>query len=358
MIMRDKFNNRFNFRNIAEAQKIQGFIGEIERCQGMWTAGTKLSPQILTILKKSTVITSAGSSTRIEGAKLSDEEIEKLFKNGLKIRKFNTRDEQEVAGYKELLENIFDSWQTVRFGESAIKHFHKELLKYSDKDQRHLGAYKTSENKVAAYDNDGKIVGIIFEPTPPYLTQKEMGELVEWTQKALEEKSAHPLLVIGNFVLEFLKIHPFQDGNGRTSRVLTNLLLLQTGYDFVPYVSHEKFIEDSKDAYYLALNRSQRTLKDDEPDIVPWLLFFLEVIRDQAKMAVGLSQKERIEASLSGKQLAVWQFIMEHKEVTPKEIRSALEMPVPTILQALNKLLGMKKIRRLGEGRSTRYEII
>lgn len=356
--MQDKFLKRFNFKDITEAQKIQGFIAEIERYQGMWTVGVNLSPQILIILKRSTVITSAGSSTRIEGANLSNEEIEKLFKSGLKVQKFNTRDQQEVVGYKELLENLFDSWQTVKFSENTIKHFHKELLKYSDKDQGHLGEYKFGDNTVAAYDKSGNIVGILFEPTPPHLTQKEMTELVEWTQKVLEEKIIHPLLVVGNFVLEFLKIHPFQDGNGRTSRVLANLLLLKTGYNFVPYVSHEKFIEDNKDAYYLALNQSQKTLEDEEPNIVPWLLFFLEVVRNQAKMAVELSQKERIETLLSEKQLAVWQFILEQKEVTPKEIRECLKMPAPTVLQVLNKLLDMKKIERLGAGRSVRYRII
>jgi len=356
--MQDKFLKRFNFKDIAEAQKIQVFIAEIEHYRGMWTAGVTLSPQILTVLKRSTIITSAGSSTRIEGAKLSNEEIEKLFKSGIRVQKFNTRDQQEVAGYKELIENIFDSWQTIKFSESTIKHFHKELLKYSDKDQGHLGGYKFGENKVAAYDRDGKVVGIIFEPTAPHLTPKEMTELIEWTQQSLEAKNIHPLLIIGNFILEFLKIHPFQDGNGRASRALTNLMLLKTGFDFVPYVSHDKFIEDNKDAYYLALNQAQKTLKDDEPNIAPWLLFFLEVIRDQAKMAVELNQKERIEVLLSEKQLAVWYFILEKKETTPREIRDALKMPVPTVLQALNKLLDMKKIERLGEGRSTRYKII
>lgn len=356
--MQDKFIKRFNFKDISEAQKIQGFIAEIERYRGMWTAGLALSPQFLTVLKRSTIITSAGSSTRIEGAKLSNEEIEKLFKSGIKVQKFSTRDQQEVAGYKELIENIFEAWQTIKFSESTIKHFHKELLKYSEKDQGHFGTYKFGENKVAAYDGDGKVLGIIFEPTAPHLTPKEMTELIEWTQHSLEAKNIHPLLLIGNFILEFLKIHPFQDGNGRTSRALTNLMLLKTGFDFVSYVSHDKLIEDNKDAYYLALSQAQKTLKDDEPNIAPWLLFFLEVIRDQAKMAVELNQKERIEVLLSKKQLAVWHFILEHRETTPKVIREALNMPTVTVLQVLNKLLDMKKIERLGAGRSTRYRII
>lgn len=356
--MQDRFIKSFEFKNVNEAQKIQGLIAEIERYSGMWSVGVNLSPQILNVLKKSTVITSAGSSTRIEGSKLSNEDIERLFKGGLKINKFSTRDEQEVAGYKELLENVFENWQTIKFSENTIKHFHKELLKYSDKDQGHLGNYKFSENRVVASDKNGKVIRIIFEPTPPHLVAKEMNELTAWTQKVLTEKIIHPLLIIGSYVLEFLAIHPFQDGNGRTSRVLTNLLLLKTGFDFVPYVSHEKFIEDNKDAYYLALNKCQKELKKAEPNIVPWFLFFLELIRDQAKLAVELSLKERIEVLLSKKQLAVWSFILENKETTPKEIREALDMPVPTVLQAVNKLLDMRKIERLGEGRSVRYRVL
>lgn len=356
--MQKKFIERFNFKQIDDAQKIQGLIAEIERYRGMWTAGVTLSPQILTVLKKSTVITSVGSSTRIEGAKLSNEAIEKLFNSGLKIKKFSTRDEQEVAGYKGLLENVFESWKDLKFSESMIKHFHKELLKYSDKDQWHSGDYKSKDNKVVAKDRSGNIVGIIFKPTSPHLTPKEMNELIAWTQTALEEKMIHPLLVLGNFVLEFLKIHPFQDGNGRLSRVLTNLMMLKTGFDFVPYVSHEKFIEDNKDRYYLVLNQSQQSLKTDKPNITPWLLFFLEIIRSQAKLATELSQKERIETLLSEKQLAVWHLIMTKQEITPKEIRETLKMPTVTVLQVLNKFLSMKKIERLGAGRSTRYRII
>lgn len=355
--MKDKFNQRFNFKDLAEAQKIQGLIGEIERFRGMWTAGIKLSPQVLTVLKRSAVITSAGSSTRIEGAILTNEEIEQMFNGKLKIKKFSTRDEQEVAGYKELIENVFDAYQNIKFSENTIKHFHQELMKYSEKDQGHAGKYKFGDNKVVARDKGGKVVGIIFEPTPPYLAQKEMTELAEWTQVAFKNKVIHPLLIIGNFIMEFLAIHPFQDGNGRVSRVLTNLLLLKNGYDFVPYVSHEKFVEDNKDSYYLALNRSQKTLKTDNPSITGWLIFFLEIILQQAKMAIEISQKEYLEPLLSIKQLAVWHFVQERKEVTPKDIRESLGMATATVLQGLNKLVQMNKIERLGMGRSTRYKI-
>lgn len=359
MIMKqNKLSKRLYFQNPNIAQKIYNLIAEIEKYKGMWIAGVKLSPQILNVLKKSTIITSTGSSTRIEGSKLNDEEIENLFLPRLKIKKFSTRDEQEVAGYKELLENVFNSYQNIIFNENAIKHFHKELLKYSEKDKRHSGTYKFSDNKVIAKNSNGKILGIIFEPTLPYLTPKEMQELVDWTKQEFKANNFHPLLIIGNFILEFLAIHPFADGNGRTSRVLTNLLMLKNGYEYMPYVSHEKFIEDNKEKYYLALNKSQRTLKTEKPDITLWMLFFLEIILAQAKLAIEISQSERIELFLSANQMKVWEYILEKKEITPKEIRENLKIPTSTVLQILNKLIKMKKIERIGEGRSVKYKII
>jgi len=195
----------------------------------------------------------------------------------------------------------------------------------------------------------------VFEPTLPYLTAKEMSELIEWTQNAFKENLIHPLLIIGNFVLEFLAIHPFQDGNGRSSRVLTNLLMLQSGYEYMPYVSHEKFIEDNKSDYYLALRKSQGNWKKRIEDITPWMIFFLTVLRDQAKMAIEINESERVELLLSEKQLKVWQYFGEHEYVTSKDIRENLGIREATVLQILNKLLDIKKIERLGMGRGVRY---
>jgi len=252
----NKLTSRLHWKNFEDAQIIQKLLTEIDELKGKWIAGVKLSPQILNRLKKSVVITSTGASTRIEGAELTDEQIEKLFK-GLRIKKFSTRDEQEVAGYKELLENIFDSWEKIKFSESTIKHFHKELLKYSEKDKKHLGSYKFGSNRVEAVDANGKVIGIIFEPTPPHLTPKEMSELINWAQDAFKKNLIHPLLIIGNFVLEFLAIHPFQDGNGRSSRVLTNLLMLQAGYasrrKWSIFSSANKFINASSGICIYAL---------------------------------------------------------------------------------------------------------
>ena len=276
-------------------------IANIDELKGRWAGGAKLSPQVLGRLKRSVLITSTGASTRIEGARLSDEDIEKLMR-GISMQKFRDRDKQEVKGYYNILLNVFDSWGSLSLSESTIKHFHKELLKYVEKDKRHRGDYKKAENKVEMIDEAGKSVGTLFDTTPAYLTPKEMQELVESTQSELKVKKWHPLLVIGNFIVTFLNIHPFLDGNGRLSRVLTNLLLLREGYAYVPYVSHEKLIEDNKPDYYLSLRKSQKTLKTSKPDIVPWLDFFLSVMLKQSKMATALLSQENLDKLLSPKQ--------------------------------------------------------
>jgi len=331
-------------------------IAKIDELKGRWITGAKLSPQILGRLKRSVLITSTGASTRIEGSNLSDEDVEKVMR-GLNIQKFADRDKQEVKGYYELLQNIFDSWENLRFNESAIKHFHKELLKYSDKDQGHFGNYKFGENKVVAYDSEGKEIGVVFNPTLPHLTPKEMMELVESTNFLLKEKKYHPLLVIANFLLEFLKIHPFQDGNGRISRVLTNLLLLKSGYLYMPYISHEKIVEDNKPEYYMALRQGQKTLGLKNEDISPWLDFFLDIFLKQSRLAIDLLSEANIEKLLSENQLAILNYINESKEATVGEIVIHTGILRPTVKQSLKVLLKFKKIERFGLGRSTRYKI-
>jgi len=346
--------SQYNKRINDIPQNIWSLINQIDELKGQWIGGVKLNPQALGRLKRWTLITSSGASTRIEGAKMTDEEVE-AFIRGLKTQKFSNRDKQEVKGYYELLENTFNSWQHIPFTESSIKHFHKELLKYSEKDKGHLGEYKKGENKVEMLDADGKSLGVIFDTTPAYLTPKQMQELVDWTKEALALKSTHPLLIIGNFLVEFLAIHPFQDGNGRLSRILTNLLMLKTGYVYTPYVSHEKLVEDNKAEYYVALRRSQKKLKDGRADITDWLEFFFSICLEQGKMAINFLSKENVEKLLSPKQLAVWQYLEKTGEATPLEITKTAKVVRPTVSQALEVLLRLKKIERIGQGRATRY---
>lgn len=351
--MNYKFNKRL--KNLPES--IWELINQTDEIKGRWIGGATLNPQALGRLKKSTLITSTGASTRIEGARLSDEDIEKMMR-GLTMQKFSDRDKQEVKGYYELLNNVFDTWRSIPFSESTIQHFHKELLKYVEKDKLHRGEYKKVENKVHMVDDAGKSVGILFDTTPAFLTSKEMTELMEWTKESLESKEFHPILVIGNFLVEFLNIHPFEDGNGRISRILTNLLLLKYGYPYMPYVSHEKLVEDNKADYYVALRRSQKTIKKENENITEWLEFFLKILLEQSKQAISLLSKENIEMLLSPKQLMVWKYLETVSIATPREISKATKVTRPTVSQALDVLLRLKKVQRIGQGRTTRYSKI
>jgi Fic family protein len=229
-----KFDNRIK----NPEPHIVNFLAEIDGIRGEFKSGLRMTPQAIINLKKSTLITSAGASTRIEGSKLNDEEVQKIMQN-LTVSRFADRDSQEVQGYLETLQNVFDSYQTLALRESTIQSLHKELLKYSTKDEQQRGQYKKKENVVGVIGSAGQVLKIIFETTPAYLVPIEMQTLVNWTVDAFEKNRFHSLLIIANFVIEFLKIHPFEDGNGRLSRVLTNLLLLRHGYQFIQYVSHE-----------------------------------------------------------------------------------------------------------------------
>src|ERR1035437_2427950 len=336
-------------------QNLWAIINQIDELKGRWIGGAEINPQALGRLKRSVLVTSTGASTRIEGAKLSDEDIEKMMR-GLSMQKFGDRDKEEVQGYYELPNNVFNSYEKIPFSESSIQHLHKELLKYVEQDKLHRGEYKKTENRVEMINEVGQSIGVLFDTTPAWLTPKEMLELVEWTKEAIILKEIHPIIIIGNFLVEFLNIHPFTDGNGRISRVLTNLMMLQPGSAYMHYVSHEKLIEDNKAEYYLALRKSQKTLKTDKSNIIPWLEFFFNIILTQARQAIELLSKENIEKLLSPKQLLVWQYLLQVPEATPGEISKKTKVARPTVSQALDALLRLKKVERIGQGRTTRYK--
>ena len=345
---------KFDHRIKTLDPHIVALLAAIDEIKGQFKAGLRMTPQAITNLKRSVLITSAGSSTRIEGAKLNDEEVQKIMR-GLSVSKFADRDSQEAQGYLETLQNVFDSYEKLPLRESIIKSLHKELLKYSTKNELQRGDYKRKENTVGVLDAQDNVARIMFETTKAYLTPKEMQELVDWTAEALQKNRFHPLLVIANFIVEFLKIHPFEDGNGRLSRVLTNLLLLRAGYSFVQYVSHEQLVEKRKDEYYIALRKSQETFNTEKDTISPWLNFFLSVIKEQANKALAYLEEERVEDTLSPKQYEVWKHISSVGEASPGEIVKATGVGMSTVRQALDRLLELGKIKRRGRGPGTRY---
>jgi Fic family protein len=345
---------KFDHRIATLEPHIVALLAEIDGIRGEFKSGLRMTPQAITNLRKSTLITSAGASTRIEGAKLTDEAVEKVMR-GLAVSKFADRDSQEVQGYLETLQNVFNSFETLPLRESVITSLHNQLLKYSTKDDAHRGMYKKQENTVGVLGADGQVAKVLFETTPAYLVAKEMQELVEWTNDALEKSRFHQLLVIANFIVEFLNIHPFEDGNGRLSRVLTNLLLLRSGYTFVQYVSHEQVVERRKDEYYIALRKSQETFGTDDDTIAPWLNFFLSVVKEQAAKALSYLEEENVEDILSPKQYEVWKYLSRVGEASRGDIAKATGIVEVTVRQALNRLVALGKIKRIGQGRGTRY---
>ena len=340
-------------------EEVYSLISKIDTVKNSFAITGKILPQTISRLTASVIVTSTGASNRIEGNKLSDSQVEKLYKN-LHIKKFKTRDEQEVAGYIECLELVFENFNEIKISESWILGLHDQMLQYSEKDLRHKGQYKFGSNRVEAKDNKGNLIGIIFDPTPPHLVKKEMQELISWFKEANKEKSKHPLILIANLVFEYLAIHPFQDGNGRTSRLLANLLLLKFGYDFTKIISHEKLIESNKADYYLALSKTQKTWKSKNEDISDWLIFFLRIVNNQAQKALKILQSETIEHLLSEKQLALWQWAqnLSKKEFARKDAIEALGFPPRTVESIIKKLLDFKKLVRIGEGRGIKYEAV
>ncbi len=333
-----------------------GKIAKLDEFKGLWHGSVKLSPQILGRLKSSVIITSTGASTRIEGSRMSDAEVERLLR-GLKAKPPKNRDEEEVAGYADLLGRIFDHHGTLKLSENNILHFHSILLQFSTKDMSHRGRYKSGDNTVIMRNEAGEEI-ILFNPTKPYLVKPEMDLAMDWVNGQFEKKEWHPLLVIANFVFEFLAIHPFIDGNGRLSRALTNFLLLRSGYVYVPYVSLDEIIEARKEKYYLALRATQKNHKTDHEDISPWLEFFLDALLEQADLAGKLMNSEQPEKLLSERQEKVYSFFEEGNFLSVSDIDSLLQgaIPLVTIKQALRRLVELGLLERMGLGRGVRYK--
>ncbi len=330
-------------------------IARIDEFKGAWRAMGTLAPERLSALRRVATIESIGSSTRIEGSKLTDRAIDKLLSN-LATQSFETRDEQEVAGYAELMDLVYRSWQDIPFNENQVKQLHQILLRHSEKDSRHRGQYKTNSNSVAAFDEDGVQIGIVFETASPFDTPRLMGELLTWVNDERDKAFLHPLLIIAIFVVVFLEVHPFQDGNGRLSRILTTLLLIQAGYTYVPYSSLESVIELNKEAYYLALRQTQGSIRSDAPNWQPWLAFFLRSMAEQVRRLEKKVERERIVlATLPDLSLQIVEFTREHGRITIGDAIKLTGVSRNTLKQHFRQLVERRHLNQQGSGRGVWY---
>ena len=341
--------------SIQITPEILRLIAEMDEFKGAWRALGQLTPEQLTSLKRIATIESIGSSTRIEGSKLSDREVEDLL-NNLSIRKFSSRDEQEVAGYSDTMNLVFQNYDQIPITESYIQQLHKKLLEYSEKDSWHKGHYKKSPNHVEAFSPEGRSLGVVFETASPFDTPLRMEKLIEWTANAYSEGRLHPLLITAVFVVEFLAIRPFQDGNGRLSRILTTWLLLKHGYAYVPYSSLEAVIEQSKEGYYLALRKTQGTFQTNAPDWQPWILFFLRALQQQKKRLETKLEKEKLlMAALPDLSVKILEIVKYHGRTTIKNIVTLTNANRNTVKKHLEVLVKNNYLYKNGTGKGTWY---
>jgi Fic family protein len=351
------FSGMLQTDTIKITAELLALVSEIDEFKGAWRALGTLAPDRLRALRQIATIESIGSSTRIEGSQLTDREVERLLAN-LEIQRFRSRDEQEVAGYAEVMETVFQAWADIPITENHIKQLHRDLLRHSEKDERHRGEYKTLRNDVGAFDATGKMIGIVFETATPFDTPRRMAELVEWLNDARELKRIHPLLIVAVFIVTFLEIHPFQDGNGRLSRILTTLLLLQAGYAFVPYSSLESVIENNKEGYYLALRQTQGTLHTEAPNWQPWLVFFLRAMQQQKRrLAVKVEREKNALAALPTLTLKILDAVRDHGRVTTRDMVRETGASPNTLKATFTSLVKKGLLARHGNGRSTWYSL-
>ena len=344
-------------KNITITPEILKLIADIDEFKGRWSVIENLAPERLDNLRRIATIESVGSSTRIEGSKLSDAEVEKLLSR-LRTKSFASRDEQEVAGYADAMDMVFDSHEVIPPTENHIKQLHGVLLKYSTKDQGHRGEYKTVTNHVEAFGPGGKSLGVVFETATPFETPGWMKELVDWYNQSVQEEAHHPLILTGIFIVAFLAIHPFKDGNGRLSRVLTTLLLLRAGYGYVPYSSMEGVIEANKDTYYLALRRIQQTIRTRKQNWESWLVFFLKtMVKQKDNLAAKVRQEQSLRVSLPALSRQIVELAKTRGEITVKEIGTATNANRNTIKVHIKKLVGQSYLVQAGKGRGARYTL-
>ncbi len=331
--------------------KLLKTISRIDRFDASWSSIEKKEAPILKHLKSLATIESVGSSTRIEGSKMSDKEVEVLL-NNMDISRLEDRDSQEVAGYSSVLSLVSDLANELEISENNIKSLHNQLMKFSSKDEWHRGGYKQHTNAVEAKFPDGTSQIIFRTEEPGYATEDAMRNLINWYH---EEKEVHPLIVTACFVYDFVSIHPFQDGNGRMSRLLTNLLLLQYGYNWIEYISFEHEIEKNKKNYYRSLRDCQSQRPNEE--VTAWIDFFLSsLINLQEKLNKKL-EKLGVETELSPKEKNVLSYITSNSGAKVGEISRKLDIPISTMKRIINKLLSNNLIKKYGKGAGTNYGI-
>ena len=343
-------NNVYNFKVNLNWDLLKT-VSKIDRFDASWTSIEKREGLSLKQLKNIATVRSVGASTRIEGSKMSNEEVKSLLDN-LEITEIEERDAQEVVGYFEVLELISENHNDIKITESSIKNLHNLLLKHSKKDQWHKGNYKQHSNAVEATLPNGT-KQIIFRTTNAgYETEDAIRNLINWYNT---DNETHTLVKSAIFSYEFVSIHPFQDGNGRLSRLLATLLLLKNGYNWIQYISFEHEIESKKSEYYLKLRHCQAQRPNE--NVTEWINFFFTALLNIQKQLIKKLEIKGVKAKLSPKEKLILTFVEGNPGTKSGGIAKKLYIPNPTVKRILTKLLNNNLIEKYGVGAGTNYSI-
>ena len=329
--------------------EIVTMLSQIHEFKGEQNLFIEAQSDTLTQLVEIAKIQSTEASNKIEGIFTSDERLKKLVTNKTTPR---SRNEQEIAGYRDVLSTIHDSYEFIPVRPSIILQLHRDLYKFSGKSIG--GAYKNADNVIAEEDNEGNRFAR-FQPIPAWETPDSIEALCGAFDDAIARNEADPLLIIPMFILDFLCIHPFNDGNGRMSRLLTLLLLYRAGYIVGKYISIEKVIETTKDTYYEALQSSSQGWHEEENDYAHFVRYMLGVIlsayrdfssRVRVLTTSGMSKPDRIREIIKD----------TLGKITKTEImQKCPDISQVTVQRTLNDLIKNGDIIKIGGGRYTSY---
>ncbi len=344
--MNSFYNNKL--RNMALPMNIVRMLTTINEFKGKQDLYKNQSPQILNTLKEVAVIQSAESSNRIEGIYTSNKRLKEIMDNKISPK---NRSESEIAGYRDVLSTIHNAYEAIPVNSSVILQLHRDLYKFSSSIG---GSYKNIDNVIEEVLPDGRKY-IRFKPIDSFNTPRFMENLCEEYKNSINKDEVEPLIAIGAFILDFLCIHPFNDGNGRMSRLLTLLLLYKEGFEVGKFISIEKIIEDSKETYYEALNKSSMLWHDGNHNLLIWIEYFLGVIiraYKELEERVGFvtnikgGKSTRVEKAIEGK-LGYF---------TKEDIRKICpEVAESTINRVFAKLKNEDKIKVIGSGRNAKW---
>ena len=329
--------------------KIVAMLTQIHEYKGEQALFIEVKADVLTKLAKIAKIQSTESSNKIEGIFTTDARLKALVMDKTRPK---TRNEREIASYRDVLNTIHDSYEYIPPKPSTILQLHRDLYKFGSYDVG--GKYKSADNIIEEEDEQGNKF-VRFKPVPAWETPENINSLFEAFNEQMDKGQADPLILIPMFILDFLCIHPFSDGNGRMSRLLTLLLLYRSGYIVGKYISIEKMIEVSKDSYYECLQASSYKWHENENDYEPFVEYMLGVIlaayrefssRVKVLITSGISKPERIREIIKG----------NLGTITKTEIMNRCpDISQATVQRALADMLKTGEIIKIGGGRFTKY---